>query len=636
MREDRRTVHTPGPDSLPASGPGRAEGSAPPPAPGPGGSTDPVHNSSSLTWDDGAVVVVDQRALPHEYRLLRLETVDQLIDAIGSLAVRGAPAIGLAGALGVALSARLHQDGDGRVDEDAVRRDSAAIAAARPTAVNLAWAVRRALARLGEGPEAVLAEARSMLAQDAAVNRAAVRHAADLVSALVPDRPLRILTHCNTGRLATAAVGTALGTILELAERGRVAEVLVGETRPLLQGARLTTWELGRAGVPHRLCVDAAAAAAMSRGMVDCVLVGADRIAANGDTANKIGTYGLAVSATRHRIPFVVIAPESSWDRDLADGSGIVVEERPAAEVTGFASRAVAPAHAAVFNPAFDITPGALITAVVSEDGVFRPDADGPAVRTPHGGGVTEPGAPAAALASGAPTPVPDGDAPVRKELACRTASFARALYERGWMPGTSGNLSVRLPGPSGHALITASGRDKGELTEHDLVTVDAATGEPVGKGTLRASAETAIHASVYRTTGAGAVIHVHAPYATAVASRVSTDRVTALRLERFELLKGLGLADPAATDLPVFPNWSEVPRIAEDVSRYLGSTPQAPPGLLIADHGITAWGSDLAQARNRLECLESICRLLLLGARPAPDTAPATDAVDTTERKSR
>lgn len=326
----------------------------------------------SLTWDEGCVLAVDQRALPHEYRVLRLETVDQLIDAITSLAVRGAPAIGLAGALGVALSAHRHSS-DGRTDEASVKADAARLSAARPTAVNLAWAVRRAVGRLAAGPQAVLAEAVDMLEEDATVNRAAAVRAADLVQSLVPDRPVRILTHCNTGRLATAAVGTALGAIIELHERGRVAEVLVDETRPLLQGARLTAWELGEAGVPYRLCVDSAAAAAMARGLVDCVLAGADRIAANGDVANKIGTYGLAVAAARHGIPFVIVAPESTWDRGLADGSGIVVEERDSSEVTGFAGVEAAPAGAAVFNPAFDVTPADLVTAIVSEAQVFHP-----------------------------------------------------------------------------------------------------------------------------------------------------------------------------------------------------------------------------------------------------------------------
>jgi methylthioribose-1-phosphate isomerase len=330
---------------------------------------------SSLTWDDGVVVAIDQRALPHEYRLLRLETVDQLIEAIEDLAVRGAPAIGLVGALGVALSAYLHRSGVGGtgLDEQAVRDDGARLAEARPTAVNLAWGVRRALARIGSGPEAVLAEALAMLEEDAAVNRAAVRHAADLLETLAPNRRLRILTHCNTGRLATAAVGTALGTILELARRGRIEEVLVDETRPLLQGARLTAWELGEASVPYRLCVDSAAAALMSRGMVDLVLVGADRIAANGDTANKIGTYPLAVLARRHGVPFYVAAPLSTVDRDTPSGDHIPIEERAREEVTSALGTPVAPADAEALNLAFDVTPAELVTAIITEQGVLEP-----------------------------------------------------------------------------------------------------------------------------------------------------------------------------------------------------------------------------------------------------------------------
>ncbi|MET8681406.1 S-methyl-5-thioribose-1-phosphate isomerase [Streptomyces sp. NPDC004647] len=531
----------------------------------------------SLRWDDGAVLTVDQRALPHEYRLLRLATQDQLISAITTLAVRGAPAIGLAGALGVAMSARQHST-DTSLDVQAVRADAARLAGARPTAVNLAWAVHRALARLADGPEAVLAEAMAMLDEDITVNRAAVDRAAGLVESLTEARPLRVLTHCNTGRLATAAVGTALGTILELAERGRIEEVLVDETRPLLQGARLTTWELGEAEVPYRLCVDSAAAAAMARGLVDCVLVGADRIAANGDVANKIGTYGLAVAAARHGIPFIVVAPESTWDRDLADGSGIVVEERAPAEVTHVAGTAIAPVGAGVYNPAFDVTPAGLITAIVSEKETVRPQE-------------------------------------TRRHCAGELAVVARKMYEQGWMPGTSGNLSVRLPGPDGLALITASGRDKGELNSRDMVLVDAETGEVAEATELKASAETSIHAAIYRATDARAVIHVHSPYATAIACRSGDEeRLVSVRLEKFELLKGLGLPDPAGTVLPVFPNWPEVPRIAADVAGHLRRTPQAPPGLLITDHGVTVWGKDLSQARNRLECLESICHLLVLG----------------------
>jgi methylthioribose-1-phosphate isomerase len=521
----------------------------------------------SLTWDDGVIVAVDQRVLPAEHRLLRLASVEEVVEAIASLAVRGAPAIGLAGALGVALSARRHPG-----DEAAVRADAARLAGARPTAVNLAWAVRRVLRRLPDGPDAVLAEAMTMLSQDIAVNAAMAARAADLVVELSPARPLRVLTHCNTGGLATAAIGTALGAIVELAGRGRIAEVLVDETRPLLQGARLTAWELGRAGVPYRLCVDSAAAAAMSRGLVDVVLVGADRIAANGDTANKIGTYGLAVAAARHGIPFVVVAPESTWDRELPDGSGIVVEERGETEVATLAGVRTAPADARVYNPAFDVTPAELITALVSESAIVRPGAS----------------------------------------PAERVAAMSRELYARGWMPGTSGNLSVRLP-ETRRAVITASGCDKGELTARQTVVVDIDTDAVAGDSTLRASAETAIHTAIYRHTDAGAVIHVHAPHATALATRWGADdRAREIRLRRFELLKGLGLGDPSAVDIPVFPNWTDVSDIAADVADHLARTQAAPPALLLTYHGVTVWGADLAEARNRLECLESICALAL------------------------
>ena len=284
---------------------------------------------SSITWADGALLAIDQRALPHELRRLRITTVDELIEAIKTLAIRGAPALGVSGAFGVALAAFEHVG-----DNEKVTLEASWIASARPTAVNLAWGVQRALAKLPEGPEAVLAEARRMLAEDADVNRLCATHAADLMLKLCPDRPLRILTHCNTGRLATTAFGTAIGALRVLHSRGKVEDVLVDETRPLLQGARLTAWELAEAGIPHRLTIDSAAAWAMATGQVDCVVVGADRITADGSVANKIGTYALALAAHRHGIPFIVVAPESTRDPGTATGREIVVEERAAAEIT--------------------------------------------------------------------------------------------------------------------------------------------------------------------------------------------------------------------------------------------------------------------------------------------------------------
>lgn len=318
----------------------------------------------TIDWTDGAITIIDQTALPAEYRVLTLTTVDELIDAIGRLAVRGAPALGAAGALGVALAARSNQD---------VQAQAAKIAQARPTAVNLSWGVKRALAKLDDGADAVLAEARALLDEDERLNRTASKHAAEVVLEETERRPLRLLSHCNSGHLATVSWGTALGVVWHLRERGLVESVLVDETRPLLQGSRLTAWELAQAGVPYRVQPDSAAAAAMARGLVDCVLVGADRIAANGDVANKIGTYSLAIAARHHGVPFVVVAPSSTVDMTIATGANIAIEERAAGELREFAGRAITPPDAEVFNPAFDVTPANLITAVVTEHGRLKP-----------------------------------------------------------------------------------------------------------------------------------------------------------------------------------------------------------------------------------------------------------------------
>jgi len=544
----------------------------------------------SISWDAGAIVVLDQSLLPHEHRLLRLTTCDELIDAVKRLAIRGAPALGVAGALGVALSARLNG-----TDERAVRADADRLADARPTAVNLRWGVERALARLTDGAAAVLAEALDVLAEDERTNRAAASRAADAMLRLCGrDGPLRVLTHCNTGRLATSAWGTALGAIRELWRRGALAEVLVDETRPLLQGSRLTAWELTEAGIPYRLCVDAAAAFAMARGMVDCVVVGADRVAANGDVANKIGTYGLAVAAARHGIPFVVVAPESTVDEATAAGADIVVEERADDEVTTFGGLSVAPAGSATFNPAFDVTPSELISAVVTEDRVIG-----------CGG-----------LDAAAATGGPDGQdrAPLDvhgQEL----VDGCRALYRRGWLDGTSGNLSVRLPGTADQAMITPSGLGKGELTVRDLVVVDLPTGAVRRAAGTRPSAETAIHLALYRSRAdCAAVVHAHTPYASALACRASLTGAGTLVFRNYELIKGLASPDPHRLELPVFRNWPDLTRLGDDVYRHFAAEdPGAAPALLVADHGVTVWGPDLATARNRLECLELLCRQHML-----------------------
>jgi len=318
----------------------------------------------TIDWVDGAVEIVDQTALPGTTRILRLSTVDELVSAVQCLAVRGAPAIGVAGAFGVALAARLH---DGEALASAVHR----IATARPTAVNLARGARRVAARLPEGPDAALVEALAVRDEEIASSEAMARLGADLIVELCGQRP-RLLTHCNTGALATVVGGTALSVAFELHRRGALDGVVASETRPLLQGARLTAWELGRAGIGYRIAVDGAGPFLMARGEVDAVIVGADRICANGDVVNKVGTYAHALGARAAGIPFVVVAPESTVDMGTPSGSAVEIEDRGAAEVLSFGW---APEGADAVNPAFDVTPSSLVTAVVTERRVVRLDA---------------------------------------------------------------------------------------------------------------------------------------------------------------------------------------------------------------------------------------------------------------------
>jgi S-methyl-5-thioribose-1-phosphate isomerase len=329
---------------------------------------------------DGAVVIVDQTALPEVVRELAITDVADLVDAVRRLAVRGAPALGAAGALGVLLAL-----GQGRRegwDETQVAKAIDSVRHARPTAVNLAWGVDRVAARLPEGAAAVAAEALAVLDEDVAANRAMGARGADLLADLCRgqgDHPgvggLRLHTHCNAGALACVEFGTALGVVRAVHERGQLARVYADETRPLLQGARLTAWELDRMGVDYRVVVDGAGPSLIARGLVDAVVVGADRVAANGDVANKIGTYPLALAAARAGVPFVVAAPESTVDPATPDGAAIEIEDRGDEEVVRFGGRLVAPPGARAVNPAFDITPADLVTAVVTEARVVRPQA---------------------------------------------------------------------------------------------------------------------------------------------------------------------------------------------------------------------------------------------------------------------
>jgi methylthioribose-1-phosphate isomerase len=320
----------------------------------------------TIDWVDGAVEIIDQTALPGTTRILRLSTVEDLVAAIRRLAVRGAPALGVAGALGVALAARgtAAEGGGGRWEPDReTLRLVALVETARPTAVNLARGARRAAAFLPLGAEAVLAEALRVRDEEIASSAAMAARGADLVVELCGAAP-RLLTHCNSGALAAVVGGTALGVVFELHRRGALGGVVASETRPLLQGARLTSWELTRAGVPYRLAVDGAGPFLMARGEVDAVILGADRICANGDVVNKIGTYAHALGARAAGLPFVVVAPESTVDEQTPDGAAVEIEDRGAAEI--------APGLPAV-NPAFDVTPAHLVTAIVTDERVWRP-----------------------------------------------------------------------------------------------------------------------------------------------------------------------------------------------------------------------------------------------------------------------
>jgi len=327
----------------------------------------------SIDWVQDHVVLLDQTRLPHEERQLWVTTVDELVDAISRLAVRGAPALGAAGALGVLLA--VQEAGLSGWDEAALRAAVERLRAARPTAVNLARGVDRVVARLPEGAAAVRDEALRVLAEDGEVNRAIAASGARLLLGLIDTDRLRVYTHCNAGALATVEWGTALGVVHSLLALGRLGLVYVGETRPLLQGSRLTAWELERLGADYRIVVDAAGPGVIARGMVDAVVVGADRVAANGDVVNKVGTFPLALAAARARVPFVVAAPESTLDAETPNGDAVTIELRSQDEVLAVGGVRIAPDGARGFNPAFDITPAELVTALVTEQRVVRPAA---------------------------------------------------------------------------------------------------------------------------------------------------------------------------------------------------------------------------------------------------------------------
>lgn len=332
----------------------------------------------TLRWHDGALELLDQRVLPGRVIYQRCSSAAEVVNAIRSMVVRGAPAIGCAAAYGVALEAlRLQSESHDRF-LPALEAAINALASSRPTAVNLAWALQRMRVKLATPhagataaiAQALLQEAHAITAEDVQANRSIGRHGAALLA-----HNARVLTHCNAGALATAGHGTALGVIRSAVEQGKAIHVYADETRPFLQGARLTAWELQQDRIPVTLIADSAAGLLMRRRVIDAVVVGADRIAANGDVANKIGTYPVAVLARRHGIPFYVAAPRSTLDLATATGDDIPIEERAADEVTGYDSIQWAAPGVAVNNPVFDITPAELVSALICEHGVvLAPD----------------------------------------------------------------------------------------------------------------------------------------------------------------------------------------------------------------------------------------------------------------------
>lgn len=341
----------------------------------------PVKTIEWVGGPDGAARLIDQTLLPTELKHLDVTDVETMWDAIRMLRIRGAPAIGIAAAFGLYLAVRDSQAGDYATFKAELDCAAQYLAGSRPTAVNLFWALKRIqdlVAAHAREPvpalkQRILDEAMRMIDEDNAVCRAIGEHGVALLAGQTGRLPCTVLTHCNAGGLATAQWGTALAPVYLAAERGIPVHVYADETRPLLQGARITTWELQQAGVPVTLITDNMAATVMAQGRIDAVIVGTDRVAANGDVANKIGTLGVAILAKEFGVPFYVAAPTSSIDMSLASGDLIPIEERKPEEVTEGFGRRTAPPGVPVYNPAFDVTPNRYVTALITEKGALRP-----------------------------------------------------------------------------------------------------------------------------------------------------------------------------------------------------------------------------------------------------------------------
>lgn len=556
--------------------------------------------------EDDRVFLIDQTKLPGELDVLELETAEQMWDAIKRLVVRGAPAIGLAAALGVYLGAKGRLE-DGLLTAEnftaQVREIGAYLDTARPTAVNLHWAVvrmdRRAeqLARQGgaaaELVQGLLRECEDMLAEDIAACRAIGEHGADLLEQIPNFQAM--LTHCNAGALATSMYGTALAPAYILQERQRPVAVYSDETRPLLQGARLTAWELSQSGIPVTTICDNMAGVVMAQHKVQAVIVGADRIAANGDTANKIGTYTVAILAKEHGTPFYVAAPLSTVDFAIQDGSQIPIEQRREDEIRQFNGRQTVPEAAMVFNPAFDVTPQQYITAIITERGVafppFRQNLE--------------------ALRQGQPALCCDG-----RSLQRQVVQAAQNMAADGLSSGSFGNVSMV---DRAHDLlaITPSGVLYDQMQPEDICLLRL-DGSPV-EGMVnryRPSSELPMHCAVYAARpDCSAIVHTHAAYCTAYAS--SGQRLG-------PVISEMGMIAVGAVPLvPYCPPGSAL--LAEQTAEAL----QEANGCLLANHGAVVTADTMERAYLLAQILEDGARAACLAAQigavqyiPAEDSA--------------
>ena len=523
----------------------------------------------SIRYDKGALQVLNQQKLPAVEEWISVEAPEQMAEIITSIKVRGAPLIGIAAILSLAQLAEKN------TPVDAIEHAALMLRKSRPTAVNLANYIDRVLASMkkSEDPhQALLKTVEEIFHEDTAL----CQSMGDVGASLIQDGE-QILTYCNTGSLATAGIGTALGVIKTAHRQGKKIHVFACETRPLLQGGRLTAWELEQNGIPYTLICDNMAATLMRSGKINRVLVGADRIAANGDFANKIGTYSLAVLAHHHHIPFHVVAPYTTIDLMCLDGAGINIEERSPHEVRGasgsFGTVCWSPKEAPVFNPAFDVTPHTLVTSYILDKGNLSADAISPTNAYKAG---------------------------LKKSIEDIIAA-GRFLNDAHLCPATGGNLSERLD--SNLVAISVSGKHKGELTADDVMIVDLQG--KAHNSAKKPSAETLLHTAVYSFfKDAKAVLHTHTVNGS-VLSRIVAP-ATSLITEGYEMHKAFqGITThESRVVIPIFENNQDMVALSKEVTAYLQENPNT-YGFLVRGHGLYTWGKDMKEAKNRIETFE-------------------------------